>query len=181
METPIVKNIPKKLNANKVNLTIDIAIFLIFLVTMAPRFSGLLLHEWLSIAFGATIFVHLLLHWQWIVQVTRRFLAKATWESRINYILNALLFVSMTVVIFTGLMISEFALPQLGIRLGENFAFRRLHTMSADATVILVGVHVALHWQWMVNAIKRYLLSPFFPRRAITRKETAVTERKANV
>jgi len=36
--------------------------FLAFLVAMAPRFSGMAIHEWLGIAFGAAITTHLLLH-----------------------------------------------------------------------------------------------------------------------
>ncbi len=173
METPVTS--ARQLNPNKVNLTVDIAIFLVFVVTMASRFSGLAIHEWLSIAFGVTIVVHLLLHWQWITRVTQRLFGKTTWESRINYVLNALLFVAMTIVIFTGIMISEFALPQLGIRLAENFAFRRLHTMSADATLFLVGLHVAMHWHWVVNAVKRYLLTTFFPRLSTARQGDAAT------
>src|SRR5215213_8607455 len=79
-------------NRNKLNLFVDIAIFLAFLVAMAPRFSGIAVHEWLGIAFGAAIVTHLLLHWQWLVEVTKRFFSKAQWSARINYILNLLLF-----------------------------------------------------------------------------------------
>ena len=59
-------------NRNKTNLIVDSAIFLAFLVALAPRFSGLALHEWLGVAFGGAIVTHLLLHWQWIVEVTKR-------------------------------------------------------------------------------------------------------------
>ena len=78
-------------NRNKVNLIVDSAIFTAFLVAMAPHFSGMAVHEWLGISFGAAIVTHLLLHWQWIVEVTKRFFGKVTAQSRINYVLNALL------------------------------------------------------------------------------------------
>src|SRR5262245_20173281 len=73
-------------NRNNVNLIVDSAIFIAFLVAMAPRFSGMVIHEWLGIAFGAAIVTHLLLHWQWLVEVTNRFFGKAQWSARINYI-----------------------------------------------------------------------------------------------
>lgn len=156
----------KKLNPNKVNLTVDITIFVAFLVAMAPRFSGLAVHEWLSIAFGAAIFVHLLLHWQWLVEITKRFFRSTTWTARINYVLNSLLFIVMTVVMLSGILISEIVLPSLGIEIGDNFAWRRIHGVSADWSVFLIGAHVALHWQWIWNALKRYGVAPFLPKRA---------------
>jgi hypothetical protein len=145
-------------NRNTLNLFVDIAIFLAFLVAMAPHFSGIAVHEWLSIALGAAIVTHLLLHWQWIVEVIRRFFGKLQWSARVNYVLNALLFVDVTVVIFTGLMISEAALPQLGIHLTPGGAWRMLHTLTANLFVPLIGLHVALHWQWIFNTVKRLVV-----------------------
>jgi hypothetical protein len=145
-------------NRNTLNLFIDIAIFLVFLVAMAPHFSGIAVHEWLSIAFGAASITHLLLHWQWIAEVTRRFFGKAQWSARVNYVLNALLFVDVTVVIFTGLMISESALPMVGIRLAAGGAWHMLHTLTANLFVLLIGLHVALHWQWIINIVKRLVV-----------------------
>lgn len=156
----------KKLNPNKVNLAVDCAIFVAFLVAMAPRFSGLAIHEWLSLAFGVVIMVHLLLHWQWIVEITKRFFRRTTWMARTNYVLNSLLFIAMTIVMVSGLLISEIALPSMGIAVMENFEWRRIHTMSADTTVFLVGLHVALHWHWVWNALKRYVVAPFLPKRS---------------
>jgi hypothetical protein len=164
----------KKLNPNKVNLTVDIAIFVAFLIAMAPRFSGLVIHEWLSIGFGAALFVHLLLHWQWIVEITKRFFRTTTWMARINYVLNSLLFIAMTVVMLSGILISEIALPSLGISVGETFAWRRIHEMSADWSVFLIGAHVALHWQWIWNALKRYVVALFLPKRTPSLKPAEI-------
>ena len=142
-------------NRNTVNLIVDSVIFIAFRVAMAPRFSGLAIHEWLGIAFGAGIITHLLLHWQWLVEVTKRFFGKAQWSARINYILNSLLFVDVTIIIFTGLMISESALPQLGITLAHSGGWRMLHTLSANLFLVLTGLHIALHWQWIAGMVKR--------------------------
>ena len=148
----------KETSRNKTNMIVDSAIFLAFLVAMAPHFSGMAVHEWLGLSFGAAIITHLLLHWQWIVEVTKRFLGKAQWSARINYILNALLFVDVTIIIFTGIMISESALPALGITLGAGGAWRMLHTLSANLSLVLTGLHVALHWQWIANMFRRFVL-----------------------
>lgn len=160
-----MKQAPVKTNRNKINLFFDIAIFLMFLIAMAPHFSGMAVHEWLGAAFGAAIVTHLLLHWQWIVEVTRRMFSTAQWSARINYILNTLLFIDVTVVIFSGLMISEVALPLIGIQTTHGGIWRMLHGFTADFFLVLIGLHVALNWQWIVNMVKRML-----PKRAVTRQ-----------
>ncbi len=163
----------KKLNQNKVNLTVDIAILVAFLVAMAPRFSGLAIHEWLSIAFGAVVMVHLLLHWQWIVEITKRFFRSTTWMARMNYMLNSLLFITITVVMLSGILISEIALPSIGVDIVGNFAWRRIHGVSADLSVFLIGVHLAFHWQWIWNALKRYAIAPLLPKRTAPSRSPA--------
>jgi hypothetical protein len=105
----------------KTNLLVDIAIFTAFLVALDPRMTGFAIHEWLSIAFTAAIVAHLLLHWKWLVQVTRRFLKRLPGQSRLNYLVNALLFIDVTLIIFSGLMISEEALPLLGFAIRRDF------------------------------------------------------------
>jgi hypothetical protein len=146
----------KKLSPTAINYLLDLTIFLAFLVAMDPRSTGIAIHEWLSIAFGAAIITHLLLHWSWIVGITRRFLGRVTSEARLNYILNLLFFIDMTLLIFTGIMISESALPALGITPAHSLAWRRLHDLSANLALLILGLHVALHWRWLINTTKHY-------------------------
>lgn len=152
-----MKRKPAGMRRSTINLIVDSAVFLAFLVAMAPHFSGMAIHEWLGIAFGAAIVTHLLLHWQWIVEITRRMFSGAQWSARVNYLLNALLFIDITVIVFTGLLISEEALPLLGIQLEPGRSWKMLHTLSADAFVYLTAAHVALHWRWIVSTVRRLL------------------------
>ncbi|MCE7982793.1 MAG: DUF4405 domain-containing protein [Caldilinea sp. CFX5] len=144
----------RKLSPTTINYLIDIAIFVAFLVAMDPRSTGIALHEWLSIAFGAAIITHLLLHWSWLVGITQRFFGKITREARLNYLINLLFFIDMTIIIFSGIMISEAALPAVGITLAHSFAWRSLHELSANLALPILGLHVALHWRWLVNTTK---------------------------
>lgn len=149
----------------KTDLLVDLAIFVAFLIAMDPRSTGIAIHEWLSIAFGAAMLVHLLLHWTWVANITRRIFGAVSRQARINYILNVALFIDMTVIIFTGLMISEAALPALGIQGARSFFWRGLHSASADFALVLIGLHIALHWRWIVATFRRYLVAPFIPGR----------------
>ena len=144
----------------KSKLWVDILIFIAFLVTMDPRSSGLAIHEWLSLSMLAAMTVHLLLNWDWIIQITSRFFGKLGGLNRVNYILNWLLFVDGTLIMISGIMISESALPLMGIQLPQGFGWRRLHDMSANLFLLMLGIHTALHWNWIVNTINRYVVQP---------------------
>ena len=157
MTDEVIKNTPVQ---TKTKLWLDIIIFVAFLVTMNPRSSGIAIHEWLSLAMLAALTLHLLLSWDWIINISQRFMGKLGTQNRINYILNWLLFIDGTLLIVSGVMISEVAMPFLGIRLPEGFAWRRLHDMSANLGLLMLGLHTALHWSWIVNTFSRYLVKP---------------------
>jgi len=141
-------------------LWLDVLIFIAFLVTMDPHTSGIAIHEWLSLAMMAAMTVHLLFSWDWIVEISSRFLGKVGGQNRINYVINWLLFIDGTLIMISGMMISEVALPLMGIQLPAGFAWRRLHDMSANIGLILLGLHTALHWSWIVTAFNKYLVQP---------------------
>ena len=150
----------KTKNQTKTKMVIDLIIFIAFLIAMDPHSSGIAVHEWLATSLIAALIVHLLLSWDWITQVTRRFFGKTNTQSRINYLLNWLLFIDGTVIMLSGFMISESVLPSLGITLPHNFTWRGLHDLSANLFLLLLGLHTALHWNWIVDTFKRYIFQP---------------------
>jgi hypothetical protein len=150
----------KKFGITRTNLLVDKAIFVAFLVALDPRMTGFAIHEWLSIALAGALIAHLLLHWQWLAAVTRRFLGRLAPQQRLNYFVNTLLFIDVTLIIFSGLMISEHALPLLGIATQHGGIWRNLHGQAANMAVIILGLHVALHWKWIVSTYNRYVLRP---------------------
>jgi len=129
---------------------------------MSVALTGLALHEWLGIAFIAVLVLHLLLHWQWITGATLRWLRSLSWKVRLTYLVDAVLFITMTLVIFSGLMISEVALPLMGLTTSRNFAWRAIHSASSNGVLVLVSLHIALNWRWIV-AVTQRLLPRFQP------------------
>jgi uncharacterized protein DUF4405 len=156
----MTQNQTKPRSQTKLKFAIDLGIFIAFLITMEPQASGLTIHEWLATALIAVLVVHLLLSWDWIVQITRHFIGKMKTQSRINYILNWLLFIDGTIIMLSGFMISEALMPTLGIQLPHNFAWRGLHDLTANLFLVLLGLHTALHWSWIVDTFKRYVFRP---------------------
>lgn len=150
----------KSKNNTRIKLILDILIFFGFLIAMDPHSTGIAIHEWLTIASMAAIITHILLSWDWIMQLTKRFFRMSALRPRINYILNVLLFIDVVLIMYTGIMISEAVVPSLGLSLPRNFNMRELHDTTANLFVVLLGLHTALHWDWIVNAFKRYIFRP---------------------
>jgi cytochrome b len=148
------------LNKTQTNLLIDFTIFIVFLLAGEPAITGLPIHEWLSLAFIAALITHLLLHWDWIVSVTARFFHILFHESRFNYLVDFLVFLSFITVMLSGLLVSQTIARTLGIQFQVSRAWREIHSLSADATLLLIGLHFAMHWKWIVNTIQRYIFKP---------------------
>jgi hypothetical protein len=129
---------------------------------MSVPFTGLPLHEWWGIGL---IVVHLLALWDWTVASTRRFLGTLTGRLRFTYVLNWLLFIATVLVMVSGILISEAALPSLGLPTPRSTGsalvrfWRLLHTVSADAVLVLAGIHLGLNWRWVLNAIRQIVAS----------------------
>lgn len=151
----------KKLNINKLNLFLDMALVLIFVVEMEVHFTGVHFHELLGLFITAVIAVHLTLHWPWVVGVTKQFFHKlfSANKARLKYLLNLTLFLDMTVCIVTGILISR--------TLGLNFPFAQqagmlfhsVHTLTANLSLILVGLHIASSWEWIALNARKYLFN----------------------
>lgn len=168
-----------KTNLTKTNLWIDMAAFVAFLVAFAPYSTGIPIHEWLGIAVGGVIIVHLLLHWDWIVKTTRGFFDKMPARKRVNAILNALFFIDTVIIIFTGLMISEVVLPALGITIAFTPVYITIHNLTANIAVLITGLHIALHWKWIVKAIQRFVIALFQKEQLMVRNTANTPEVKA--
>jgi hypothetical protein len=145
---------------NKTNFLIDTAIFVAFLIAMEPRFGGLAVHEWLSLALAATIVVHLLLHWKWIVTVGAQFFRRLWHNSRLKFVVDSLLFIAFVAVVTSGVMISRVILPAFGVEIQAGRVWLWLHTESADLAVLLLGVHFALSWKWIWDRLNEYVGAP---------------------
>ena len=140
---------------NKAKLFLDLSAFIALLIASAPRFTGNAIHEWLAIALSGAIVTHLLLNWNWIVQISSRLFTKVAKGQRFNYALNWGLFLSGIMIMLSGLMISKTVMPFFGITLPQGLSWRELHSLSTNITMALMGLHVAVHWSWIVNMFKR--------------------------
>lgn len=148
-------SIPASVRQTMRNLIIDILLLAGVVVANQPHFTGTPIHEWFSLIFAGAVIIHLLLHWSWMVAVVKRIFSKLPWSTRINAILDLLQFISITLVTLSGVMISRSVINTLGFSISPNFSWRMIHDLSANILIITVGLHIGMHWRWIVNALRR--------------------------
>jgi cytochrome b561 len=139
----------------KMTFWLDVTLLVSICALQTVPFTGLVLHEWLGLAIIGMVLAHLLLAWSWIASQSRRFFTVQSIRARVNYLLNVSLFAAVTAVIFSGILISQKAIPMLtGSKAAPDMDWRwdTLHNQFSEAVVMLVGFHLAMNWQWALAA-----------------------------
>jgi Domain of unknown function (DUF4405) len=140
----------------RVDFWFDASLLLGFTLAYSYGFTGIEIHEWLGLALGLALLLHLTLHWDWVLRTTRR-LINPRGNDKLIWLVNLALLVAMTLCVASGVLISRVALPYLGIKpIGGPF-WTRLHILTAEFTLGLVPVHVALRWRWIAGVGRRLL------------------------
>lgn len=157
-------------------LILDSLLFVGTLVLQVVRLTGLTLHEWIGIAIALPLLLHLVLQWQWITATWRRAMAEKRRRAQFNFLLNTLLFVFMTLAIFSGVLASEVVTPNLALAAGRTGVWSDVHSFATNTLVGLVGLHVALNWRWIVNAIRLHAVRPLTGRALVSGPAALTTD-----
>jgi hypothetical protein len=133
----------------------DIVLFFSFVFAAMRRSTGLEWHEWLGVVLIPVLLVHFWLNWSWIVDFIGHPLRGLPGEARFNRWWNFAQFAVTVVALGSGLLVSRFVLPSLGLAgLHSNF-WGNIHAGSATILTIMLGVHLGLHAHWLWSKIKR--------------------------
>ncbi len=137
---------------NVIKFILNILLTIVFLLLMDPRsFFGLPFHEWAGLIIVLFFFLHKFLNWVWIKKLTVRFFSRVPGKARINYVLDVLLLAGLTLITISGMAISR-TIDFSWINFGSSFGFWRiLHTSSSLMVLALFGIHLGLHWKWVIQ------------------------------
>ena len=136
-------------------LIVNSILAIAFVAISAPQATRIPAHEWISLAFIGILAVHLLFSWTWIVGVGARLLSALRGQVRFNFVLDVFSYLAMVAVIVSGIVISESALPSLGLPRVHDRFWAVIHDRASEFLLILIGTHLAMHWDWIVAALGR--------------------------
>jgi hypothetical membrane protein len=140
---------------NAFAIYVDVLLLAMLLLLFSPRMTGLSIHEWLGISLGGVLIIHLLLSWTWISLTTRRVVSAPNRRTRVNYVLNCLLFILIIVEVTSGFEISQVSLPSLGIHTIDDRSWRALHNQTLNWTMLVLGFHLAMNWRPLFLGVSR--------------------------
>jgi len=131
-------------------LSIDTAMLVLMLLQMTYQLTGNLLHELFGILTFILFIVHHILNLRWY-----KALAKGKYDIRriLNTTINMLLLAVMIILMVTSIMISRDIFALLGIKIG--FIARQFHTFAANWGLVLMSVHLGMHWKMIIGAVKK--------------------------
>ncbi|MEH6996393.1 DUF4405 domain-containing protein [Neobacillus drentensis] len=140
-----------------VKFGIDILMAITFVLFFNKQvLGGLTFHEIAGIAIAVVFFTHLMVNWRWIKNVTLKlFDRKLSFKTKFGYLLNLLLLISMAFIITSGIFISRVVFPNINI--GEEQWFKISHMSISYLVLILVAVHIGLHWKWVINVFNNII------------------------
>ena len=135
---------------------LDLTMLIAFLALLDPgATTGFVLHEWLGLAVVPVFTVHVVISWDWIVSAWRRVRASNIARVRLGFLLNTALLAMMLVIVVSGLVISNYAMPWA--RRAGVARWEQLHNMTASLVIVVAGLHLGLNWSWIRGAMRRYV------------------------
>ncbi|MGJ8734140.1 MAG: DUF4405 domain-containing protein [Cellulophaga sp.] len=136
---------------SKTRIILDLFFFILMIAVLIPQSTGIAINEWLSCIILIPFFLHLIINWNWIANQSKNLFKKQLRKTKFDYFFNWILYLDILLVTVSGIVISEAALPAIGIHFNINPFWAIIHNASATLFIALLGVHLALHWRWIVT------------------------------
>ena len=144
------KNAKPTFNLNSPKFYIALTLLVAMLFGIDPWAIGVPIHEWVSaIVIIPIALIHIQIDWKWIVTMSQNIFKMKPQQTVFNYFWDWLLFIMFSAVIVSGFMISEALLPAWGFKIQKDPFWAALHEGSSNSLLIMLGVHVGMHWQWI--------------------------------
>ena len=140
---------------NSHNLMVDVVALVVYLVVANPVFTGLAIHEWLSIGIFFVFIVHLALHHDWVITTVKAAFKTPSWATTGNLILDIGILVVFCLDIVSGLLVSRHILPAAGFFAEGYFVWKPIHALSSKLLLALIIIHIVVHWKWFASLLGR--------------------------
>lgn len=138
----------------KIKIVLDIIMFISMILLMRTNITGLQLHEILGICLFIIFIIHKIINFKWVKSVGKNILNKnMKSKSKIMFLLDLILLIFVTLNVTTGILVSKFILVSITINNIETVTI--LHKFFAWWSLILISIHIGLHWENVVNYFER--------------------------
>ena len=134
-----------------VKLAVDLLMTVLLFLLMGYQFWGEAAHEWIGAGMIILFIAHHLLNRNWHKNI---FKGKYTALRTVTLCVDVLILISMLAQMYSGIAMSRYVFAFLPFDGGMAPA-RRLHILGAYWGLILMSVHLGLHWNLFLGMAKR--------------------------
>lgn len=127
-------------------LALDAFMLALILLEFAYGLTGSMVHELIGLAMLQLFLLHGGLNWQWISSLLK---GRYNAFRMLNVSVNALLLIASLVMMVSGMVNSELLFSATGVEL--ELIPREVHTAAAYWFLILMAVHLGLHWKMVLS------------------------------
>lgn len=144
---------------NIVKIMLDIVMTAILVLLYNSHVFSMAFHEIAGLIIAGMFVIHCLFNRKWITSVSSKFFGgKIALRARFGYIINFLLLVTFSLVIISGIMTSQILFSDIAAPKGSSW--RYVHHFAAAISIILVGTHLGLHWNFIMGMFKKAIKIP---------------------
>ena len=137
-----------------IKIILDIIMTILFIALMDTAITGLNLHESIGLGICGAFLVHKLLNLDWIKRIMNKLHSKkAGNKMKIMLAVDMLLLAGITLIVVSGIFISEVVFVQFDLQ--SALPWKDIHIVSSYGTMILIAVHLGLHWKMIMKAFGR--------------------------
>lgn len=136
----------------KLTITVDIMMYIIFIILMGHHITENLIHEILGTTIFVLFIIHHILNYKYYKTI---FKGKYTPKRRALLIIDLLLLISMICMIISAINISSDVFSFLNIE--TKIWGRKIHMITTSWSFILMSIHVGLHLNPLINKMNKKL------------------------
>ena len=144
----------------KVKICIDVLMTALLLFLMGYQFWGEVAHEWVGAGMFVLFIAHHVLNAHWY---TALFKGRYTPYRVLQLVINTLTLAAMLALMYSGIVMSRHVFTFLPIEGGMALA-RRLHILGSYWGMVLMSLHLGLHWNMVLGLVKKRMPMPKAPK-----------------
>lgn len=144
---------------NIIKIILDVLMTAILVLLYNSYAINMAFHEIAGLCIFILFIIHCLLNIKWIRKITVRFFIKSLPPRiRLYYILDFLLLISFSLIIISGIYLSKILFPMINPHEGP---WKTIHLFFSGFSIILIGIHIGLHWTFISNIFKKIVKISF--------------------
>lgn len=126
------------------NFWLDVALIALFVAELSFQHLPKVLHEILGVALTIAVLAHLSINRRRLMSLTKKISPRKIFSLTIDFALT----ICAAITLISGVCMSNYLFAEIvSFELRRNMTLHQLHVALPYLMMILIGMHVGLHWQ----------------------------------